>query len=218
MVEAIAEVDEILMEMYLESDDEGCNLTPAVLIPAARRACIKGSIAPTLRGASLRCKGVESFLDSIITFLPSPKDRADSVAVNKKTGEKKTICIDDEDSCALAFKVVHDPMRGTLVYLRMCSGTKEAKQMLYNSTQGLRERLNQLKIVNADDFVPVNSAGPGSVVCLIGLRGTVTGDTLVTDKGPSQSHVLDGLKIPEAVFSLTIGPENPPNRMPLTQP
>ena len=207
MVEAVAEVDDILMEMYLESDDEGCNLTSAVLIPALRRACIKGYIVPTLCGASLRCKGVEPLLDSIITFLPSPKDRADSVAVNKKTGEKKTICIDDENLCALAFKVVHDPMRGTLVYLRIYSGTIEAKQMLYNSTQGLRERLNQLMIVNADDFVPVNSAGPGSVVCLIGLKGTVTGDTLVTDKGPLQSYVLDGLKIPEAVFSLTTGPE-----------
>ena len=72
MVEAIAEVDDILMEMYLESDDEGCNFTSAVLIPALRRACIKGYIAPTLCGASLRCKGVESLLDSIITFLPSP--------------------------------------------------------------------------------------------------------------------------------------------------
>ena len=68
MVEAIAEVDDILMEMFVESVDEGCNFTPAVLIPALWRACIKGYIAPTLCGASLRCKGVESLPDSIILF------------------------------------------------------------------------------------------------------------------------------------------------------
>jgi elongation factor G len=207
MIESIAEVDDILMEKYLESDNEGIDLMPNDLIPALRRACIKGDIVPTLCGASLRCKGVEPLLDSIITFLPSPQDRADSVAVDTVTGKKRNISPSGDDLCALAFKVVHDPMRGTLVYLRVYSGTIESKQMLYNSTQRVRERLNQLMIVNADDFIPVDSVGPGSVVCLIGMKGTLTGDTIVADKGPLKSYVLDGLSIPEAVFSLAIEPE-----------
>lgn len=207
MIESIAEVDEILMEKYLESDNEGSDLLPVELIPALRRACIKGDIVPTLCGASLRCKGVEPLLDSIVTFLPSPKDRADSIAVDKKTGKKKNISPAYDELCALAFKVVHDPLRGALVYLRVYSGTVEVKQVLYNSTRGTKERLNQLMVVNADDFTPVNSAGPGSVVCLIGLKGTFTGDTIVADKGPLVSYVLDGLSIPEAVFSLAIEPE-----------
>ena len=207
MIESIAEVDEILMEMYLESDNEGMDLTPLELIPALRRACIKGDIVPTICGASLRCKGVEPLLDSIVTFLPSPKDRADSIAIDKKTGKTKNISWNDDALCALAFKVVHDPSRGSIVYLRVYSGTIEVKQMLYNSTRGVRERLNQLLSVNADDFEPIQSAGPGSVVCLVGLKGTFTGDTIVTDKGPLQSYVLDGLNIPEAVFSLAVEPE-----------
>ena len=207
MIESIAEVDEILMEIYLESDNEGIDLTPAELIPALRRACINGDIVPTICGASLRCKGVEPLLDSIVAFLPSPKDRADSIAIDKKTGNKKNINWNDEALCALAFKVVHDPSRGSLVYLRIYSGIIESKQMLYNSTRGTKERLNQLLSVSADDFVPIQSAGPGSVVCLVGLKGTFTGDTIVTDKGPLQMYVLDGLNIPEAVFSLTVEPE-----------
>ena len=207
MVESLAEVDDVLMEKYLTSDNDGEDLSPTDIIPALRRACIKGDIVPTICGASLRCKGVEPLLDSIITFLPSPLDRADSIAVDKKTGKMRNISCHDEDLCALAFKVVHDPARGSLVYLRVYSGIIEAKQMIYNSTRGGKERINQLLSVSADDFLPITQAGPGSVVCLVGLRGTFTGDTLVADKGPLQSYVLDGLSIPEAVYSLAVEPE-----------
>jgi elongation factor G len=207
MIESIADVDDILMEKYLESDNEGNDLTIQELITALRRACLKGDIVPTICGASLRCKGVEPLLDSIITFLPSPKDRTNNIAVNKKTGEKKSISPDSDDLCALAFKVVHDPARGSLVYLRTYSGTLEVKQVLYNSTRGVRERLNQLLLVSADDFTPVSSVGPGSVACVVGLKGTFTGDTLVAEKGPLANYVLEGLQIPTAVFSLAVEPE-----------
>jgi elongation factor G len=207
MIESVAEVDDILMEKYLETDNEGGDIKINDLISALRRTCIKGDIIPTICGASLRCKGVEPLLDSIVTFLPSPQDRMNNVAVHKKNGTKLSISPGSKDLCALAFKVVHDPMKGSLVYLRTYSGSLEAKQVLFNSTRGVKERLNQLLLVSADDFVPVQSVGPGSVACVVGLKGTFTGDTLVADKGPLQDYVLDGLTVPPAVFSLAVEPD-----------
>ena len=151
--------------------------------------------------------GVEPLLDSLVAFLPSPADRPDSIAVNTKTGDKKTISCTSNDLCALAFKVVYDAARGPLVYVRTYSGTLSAKQVLYNTTQNNKERINQLLLVSADDLTNMASIGPGSVACIVGLRNTKTGDTLVADKGPLQTYVLDGLSIPEAVFSLAVEPE-----------
>jgi len=206
LVEAVAEVDDTMMEKYLEAED-GSTATSDDLLAAIRRACIKGMFVPTICGASLRGKGVEPLLDTLTTFLPAPTDRPASAAVNPKTGEKKTISPGGKDLCALAFKVVHDPLRGPLVYVRTYSGTLSAKQTLYNATRGGRERINQLLQVSADDFAQVPSIGPGNVACLVGLKDTFTGDTLVADKGPLQAFVLDGLTVPRAVFSLAVEPE-----------
>jgi elongation factor G len=193
------------MESYLASDGE--NITAEQLLPAIRRACLKGDVIPTMCGASLRYKGVEPLLDSVIAFLPSPHDRPPCVAVSNKGGQKKLISVDSNDMCALAFKIVHDPARGPLVFVRVYSGTLSSKQSLYNSTRGTRERINQLLLVSADDLDTIPSIGAGCVACIVGLKGTVTGDTLVADKGPLQTYVLDGLHVPPAVFSLAVEPE-----------
>ena len=180
LMESIAEVDEVIMEKYLESDD-GSTLTTTDLIAGIRRACLKGDIVPTVCGASLRGKGVEPLLDSLTAFLPSPLDRPSSIAINQKTNEKKIISpdgkgenlpslshscddtpfpihplssihnFDNTDLCALAFKVTYDPLRGPLVYIRSYSGTLSAKQTLFNATRGVRERVNQLLHVNAGE-------------------------------------------------------------------
>lgn len=206
MLEAIAEVDDAVMEKYLETDDGG-SLTVDDLIAGIRRSCLKGELVPTICGASLRGKGVEPLLDSLAAFLPSPIDRPSSTAVNRKTGDKKVISPDGKDLCALAFKVMHDSMKGPLVYVRTYSGSLTAKQTLYNTTRGVRERINQLLQVSADDLDTLQSIGPGNVACIVGLKDTITGDTLVADKGPLQGYVLDGLSIPRAVYSLAVEPE-----------
>ena len=105
---------------------------------------------------------------------------------------------------ALAFKVVHDQARGPLVYVRTYSGYLRAKQILYNTTRGTKERLGQLLLVSADDLQNVEELGPGQVGCLVGLKGTRTGDTLACSK---HSFVLDGLSIPRSVYSIAIEPE-----------
>ena len=105
---------------------------------------------------------------------------------------------------ALAFKVVHDQERGPLVYVRTYAGQLKAKQLLYNTTRGSKERAGQLLLVSADDLLSVDAIGPGQVGCLVGLRSTRTGDTLACSK---HNYVLDGLVVPKSVYSIAIEPE-----------
>jgi elongation factor G len=123
----------------------------------------------------------------------------------------------DEQLCAFVFKVVHDPARGPLTFIRVYSGTLQAKQVLYNSTVGVRERVNQLLHVSADDLSTIDSLPAGNVGCLVGMKNTRTGDTLVVEKGPLHSYVLDGLVIPPPVFSLAIEPEKSSQQTELEQ-
>jgi len=204
MIESIAECDDVLMELYLSNTEK--EIETKHLLSALRRTCLQGSLVPALCGASLRGKGVEPLLDAVLAFLPSPLDRPPARAIDSK-GQVKMIPPDSKELCAMAFKVVHDAARGPLVYVRTFAGTLSSKQVLYNSTKGAKERLNQLLLVSADDLDGIAEIGPGNVACIVGLKHTVTGDTLVNDRSPLHTYVLDGLTIPKPVFSISIEPE-----------
>lgn len=216
LLEAIAEVDEAFLERYLEASDapavDGVPATLASLpvgeiLDALRRACLRNALMPVLCGASLRGKGVEPLLDSILAFLPNPLDNRPFTAVHKQTAVAKQLTAQSTDMCALAFKVTHDPARGPLVFARVFSGNLTAKHALYNASQGSKERINQLLQVSADELATLPQCGPGEVCCIVGLKHTSTGDTLVTDNGPLKSYVLEGLTIPPPVFALAVEPE-----------
>jgi elongation factor G len=210
MYDALSAVDDSFMTHYFELLEKKSNSTinPQIVVDALRRACVSGHALPVLCGTSLNGMGVEPLLNSISAFLPSPEERPPCSAINKKTNEKISLLSSNvKDLTALAFKVVHDNSRGYMVYVRSYTGILNAKNMLYNSTKGIKERPTQLLAVNADDLKMVESMGPGSIGCFLGLKSTVTGDTLVTYKGPYENYVLDGLSIPEAVYSLSIEPE-----------
>ena len=183
LFEALADADEIFMELYLQSnetdyspdnvssssnnnnndddDDDGDDdtdtdhsnikkITTKDILSALRRCCLANTIVPTLCGASLRCKGIEPLLDSILTFLPNPLEikplqaihtiesssTKSSVSSSAAAALKSIHPITDKDLCALAFKVTHDALRGPLVYVRVFSGSISSKQTLYNSTKG----------------------------------------------------------------------------------
>lgn len=208
MLESIAELDEAFMERYLEvSESEDKTLSTAEILDALRRTCLENLLVPVLCGASLRGKGVEPVLDSILAFLPSPRDNKPFRAVHKEKGTLKELTADSPDLCALAFKVTHDADRGPLVFARVFSGNLTAKHSLYNSSLGAKERINQLLQVSADDLATLPVCGPGEVCCIVGLKNTSTGDTLVTENSPLKAYVLDGLTIPPPVFSLAVEPE-----------
>jgi elongation factor G len=206
MIESIADHDEAIMEAYLASSDDGLDLSIEDLIQSLRKACLSCDVVPALCGAALRGKGVEALLDSVITFLPSPADRPSSKAVNKTKGTEKEINLKTKDLCALCFKIVHDKNRGPLVFVRTYSGVLKNKQVLYNSSQRNKERLNQLLKISADDYDTLDEVGPGNVACLVGLKNIGTGDTIVAAKSPLQEYVLDGLEIPDPVYSVAIEP------------
>ena len=219
MIEQLAEVDESLMEKYLETEENdllGLDLFPSEDISAStRRHCINGSIVPALCGASLRGKGVELLLNAIVDFLPSPADGLSYSLVHTKTAATQQIDYANKEFCALAFKVVWDTMRGFLVYARIYSGTLDAKDAIYNSSRRIKERVNQLVRVSADDYESISSASAGDVVCLVGLKSTYTGDTIVADKGSWEPYVLDGMTIPEAVYAVSLEPETSSQRLDL---
>jgi len=207
MLESIAELDEAFMERYLEAEDGGKELSTSEILDALRRSCLANLLVPTLCGASLRGKGVEPLLDCILAFLPSPADNRPFKAVDKNSGNIKALSADSKDLCALAFKVKYDPQRGPLVFARVFSGSLTSKHALFNSSAGSKERINQLLQVSADDLATLPECGPGEVCCIVGLKNTSTGDTLVTDSGPLRNYVLEGLTVPPPVFALAVEPE-----------
>ncbi len=207
MLESVAELDEPFMERYLEAEEGGTALSTSEILDAIRRTCLSNALVPTLCGASLRGKGVEPLLDSVLAFLPSPQDNRPFTAVDKKNGTEKSLTADSKDLCALAFKVKYDAARGPLVFARVFSGSLTSKHSLFNSSQGSKERINQLLQVSADDLATLPECGAGEVCCIVGLKHTSTGDTLVTDNGPLKNFVLDGLTIPPPVFALAVEPE-----------
>ena len=208
LVERIVETDDVLLDQYLEKGEESVSVE--TLLKALRRACIRGQLVPTLCGASLRGKGVEPLLDSVLAFLPSPAERPQIQAVHRSDKSKPLRELDPlttRDLCALAFKIVNDEARGPLVFVRTFTGSLTSKLSLLNATRGQRERVNQLLSVTADDLEQLAELGPGNVGCLVGLKHTVTGDTLVLDKGPLKDYVLAGLTVPRPVFSQSVEPE-----------
>lgn len=205
MLENLAEIDDNFLEQYLE---DASKISETQIIKVLKTGCLKCSIVPVLCGASLRGKGVDPLLNAIVAFLPSPLERTAEVAV--KVGDDKikiAVLPDSDELCALAFKVTYDEARGPIVFVRNFGGPLYAKTALFNSSKQFRERPNQILEVNADDLDNISCIGKGNVGCIVGLKGTYTGDTLVVDKGPLTSFALEGLRFPKPVFSLAIEPE-----------
>ena len=168
LIESLAESDEVFMEIYLESQesgDKGNNFTVDELTGALRRACLSGSLVPAICGASLRGMGVECALDAVVSYLPSPTEVPPTTATHIKNGKSKEISVvNTNDLCLLAFKIVHDSKRGPLVFVRNYAGALSDRAVLFNVSQGKKERVNQLLLVTADDLDQVKYLGLASRV------------------------------------------------------
>ena len=207
MMEVVAEMDETFMEIYFKFENNLDDIPHDALVSAIKRQTLLCNLVPTFCGASLKGKGIQPLLNGIIHFLPSPADRPPVDARDSKSRASKKIPASSTELCALAFKVTHDTMRGALIYVRVYSGSILARQVLRNSTRNLKERVSNLLKVSADDMEPIESINAGEVGCIVGLKQTLSGDTLVTDQGPLQNYVLAGLELPKSVFSIAIEPD-----------
>ena len=201
LIEKIAETDDVLLDKYLNNQE----ISDEELKSALRRAVIAYKLVPIFAGSSLRNKGVQPLLDAVIDYLPSPMDLGEVTGENPKTGEKVTRKLTPEESISgLAFKIQIDPHVGKLTYFRVYSGTVQAGSYIYNSTKNITERVGRILLMHANHREEIKEAKAGEIVALVGLKDTITGDTLCDEKNPI---VLEKISFPEPVISLAIEPK-----------
>jgi len=206
VTEQVAEADEELLPKYLESPE----LTAEVLRPAIRRATIAGKIVPVLCGSALRNKGVQTVLDAVVAFLPSPADRPAVEATEVKSGEK--IVREANDAApmsALVFKIATDPYVGRLFFMRVYSGRLRKGQNVFNPRTKKRERLLKLVRLYADAQTECESLYAGDIGAGVGLKEATTGDTLCAENQPV---ALERIQAPEPVMFMAIEPKSRADR------
>lgn len=201
LIEKIAETDDALLEKYLG----GTEPTLEELKKALRAAVIAYKLVPIYAGTSLRNKGVQPLLDAVVDYLPSPVDLDHVKGENPKTGEsEERKLVPEEKMCGLAFKIQIDPHVGKLTYFRVYSGKVMSGSYIYNSTKGITERVGRILLMHANQREEIKEAFAGEIVALVGLKDTITGDTLCDGKAPI---VLEKITFPEPVISLAIEPK-----------
>ncbi|MFC1928402.1 elongation factor G [Chloroflexota bacterium] len=201
LIEKLAEMDDQILVAYLEGQD----ITTTELKRALRRVTLANKGVPILCGSALRNKGIQPMLDAIVDYLPSPLDMPPVRAIDTRSDAEVTRPASDEAPfTALAFKVVTDPFVGRLVYFRVYSGRVVAGAQVYNSTRGKRERIGRLLLMQANRREEVDEADTGAIVATLGLKNTLTGDTLCHVSTPV---LLESIRFPEPVLSVAIEPK-----------
>jgi len=201
MEEQIAENDDQLTLEFLE----GKALDVDQLKNSLRQAVITGKATPVFCGSALKNKGVQSILDAVVDYLPSPKDIPPVVGQHPHTGESiQRPAKDDAPLSGLIFKIVTDPYVGRLAYLRVYSGRISQGSMVYNTIKDRRERIGRLLRMYADRREDVNEILAGDIGAVLGLKETFTGDTLCDI---SNQIILENISFPEPVISVSIEPK-----------
>jgi elongation factor G len=201
MLEAVSDVDDKLLEKYLDgkeiSDDE--------IIKVLREATIKLKIVPVICGSSFKNKGVQRLLDAVIEFLPSPVDLGNIVIHHPDENDNVTRKIDpNEKFTGLAFKIMSDPYVGKLTYIRVYSGTCNTGSYIYNSVSGKKERVGRILQMHANHRQDIDQIVAGDIAALVGLKYTKTGDTLCTHDDPV---IMEKMSFPEPVIQIAIEPK-----------
>lgn len=201
LVEAVSEINEGLMEKYVEGD----RISDKELSDAIRQATIEMKVFPVLCGASLKNKGVQALLDAVVDYLPSPLDIPGVKGKDPSTSnEVDRLPDEDEPFSALAFKIMTDPYVGRLTYFRIYSGRLCAGSYVYNSRSEKRERIGRLLQMHANKRQEIDECFAGDIVASVGLKWTTTGDTLCSEDKPV---VLEAMVFPEPVISIAIEPK-----------
>ena len=201
MIEKIVETDEAMMTQYLE----GKEFTVEELKNTIRKAVIANELFPVYCGSALKNKGVQLVLDAVVDFLPSPLDIAKPKGIDPRTGEQFELEVSDTAPlAALAFKLATDPFVGQLVFIRVYSGTLEAGSYIYNATKDKKERVGRILRMHANDREEVKTVYAGEIAAAVGLKDTVTSDTLCNEDHPV---ILEKIVVPEPVISMRIEPK-----------
>jgi len=201
LMEAISDLDEGLMERYLNGD----SISEDEVRRALRAGTLAMKIVPVLCGSAFKNKGVQSLLDAVVDLLPSPADVPPVRGLRPDSDEEETRAADDDAPfTALAFKIMTDPYVGTLTFLRVYSGMVESGSYVYNSVKGRKERLGRLLKMHANKREEIKQVYSGDIAAAVGLRDTTTGDTLCDDDRPL---ILERMQFPEPVIAIAIEPK-----------
>ena len=201
MVEQIVETDDALLEKYFEGEE----ISIDELKKALRKATIDRTLVPVLCGSSYKNKGVQMLLDAMVEYLPSPLDVDHIEGVNPETGEtEKRAPSEDAPFAGLAFKIMTDPFVGRLAFFRVYSGKLVAGSYVYNSNKGEKERVGRLIRMHANQREEIKEVGAGDIAAIVGLKDTITGETLCDEKNPI---VLESMEFPDPVIRVAIEPK-----------
>nr|WP_047448152.1 elongation factor G [Alistipes sp. ZOR0009] len=202
LVEAIAEFDDTLMEMFFEDPN---SISPDQIIAALRQATISMKVVPMMCGSSFKNKGVQYLLDAVVQYLPSPNDVESVIGVNPDTEEEVVRHPDAKEPLAgLAFKIATDPFVGRLAFVRIYSGRIDAGSYVYNTRSGKKERVSRIFQMHANKQNPVEFIEAGDICAVVGFKDVRTGDTICDE---NNKIVLESMSFPEPVIGLAIEPK-----------
>ncbi len=202
LVEQAAEQDESLMEKYFEDPD---SITEEEIIAAIRKGTLALDIVPMTCGSSFKNKGVQTLLDYVCMFLPSPLDTPNIVGTNPETGEEEDRKpSEDEKTAALVFKIATDPYVGRLTFFRVYSGKIESGSYTFNVRSGKKERVSRLFQMHSNHQNPVDVISAGDIGAGVGFKDIHTGDTLCDEDAPI---VLESMDFPDPVIGIAVEPK-----------
>jgi elongation factor G len=211
MIEAISDVDENIMEKFLGGEQISADEIKAAL----RKGTIEMKLTPVICGTAFKNKGVQQLLDAVVDFLPSPLDIPPVKGKDPDTGDEVIRKAENsEPFSAFAFKIMTDPFVGQLTFIRVYSGVMTAGSYIYNSTKDTKERVGRLLKMHANKREDIKEVAAGDIAAAVGLKSTLTGDTLCDEKNPV---VLEAMDFPEPVISVAIEPKTKADQEKLSQ-
>lgn len=201
MIEKIVETDDALMERYFEGE----TFDESTIRKAIRKATINKQVTPIVCGSSYKNKGVQKLLDAMVDYLPSPIDIGGIKGTNPDSGaEEVRMPSENEPFSGLAFKIMTDPFVGGLTFFRVYSGKLTAGSYVYNSSNGKTERVGRLIRMHSNNRQEISEVGAGDIAAIVGLKDTITGNTLCDEKHPI---LLESMEFPEPVIQVAIEPK-----------
>ena len=202
LIEAVAELDDVVLEAYLSGEEPD----DATLVRLLRQGTVTGKVVPVLCGSAFKNKGVQPLLDAVVDFLPSPLDVPATEGLKPGTDEVVVRKPEDgEPLAALAFKIMSDPFVGSLTFVRLYSGKIESGSYLINTVKDQRERIGRILLMHANNREEIKEAYAGDIVALVGLKNTTTGDTL---SDPQRPVLLERMEFPDPVIEVAVEPKS----------
>ncbi len=210
-VERLAEVDDEVMELFLEGEIPSVEMLRAAL----RRATLKAKAVPVAAASAFKCRGVQPLLDAVVDYLPSPVDIWEIQGIDPATGAELTRHAGDmQPFSALVFKIMSDPFVGKLFYFRIYSGIAKQGMTVLNPRTGKKERLGRLLQMHANSREERDEIFSGDIAAAVGLKNVTTGDTICVETDPI---VLESMNFPEPVISVAVEPKSSGDRDKLTK-